>query len=181
MENNNLNKSKYNLYSYVLVIVSFFLVLFFTKDALYELKVNSNTKKDIQAQIDEVTSQLENINKIKEDIKSWKIDKSALDKYLVKYNENEITEFFYTYALKNPTETKIKSISLEKSSLNEFGFNEWLINLQSVFQSQEALLKFINYVNNSEKYNLYIHELNFPMGTITSPFQINIPVKVLFK
>lgn len=179
--NNNINKSKYNLYSYMLVILTLFLVLFFTKDALYQLKVDKSVKTDIENQITQMNAEIEEISKIKKDIESGTIDKNQLDKYLVSFNENELVSFFYDYSISKAWKMKIKNISINEWTKNEFGFSESLIDVQAAFSTQQDLLDFITEINSNDKYNFYVHELNYPFGNNKEILQVNVPVKVLYK
>lgn len=39
----------------------------------------------------------------------------------------------------------------------------------------------ITFLQNSQKYNLFIHEFNYSLGENISPISVNIPLKVLYK
>ena len=130
----------------------------------------------------EKTSKLADIEQVKNDIKSWKIDKKELDKYLISFNENELTDYFYSYSNSNPTKLKIQSISLTKWSLNEFGFHEWQISLQVLFANEQAMIDTLNFLNWSDKYKLFVHEFTYPMSSsMQQAFSVTLPIKVLYK
>jgi hypothetical protein len=47
--------------------------------------------------------------------------------------------------------------------LNEFGLKEAKVELNTTFNSEKDMIDMINFLINSEKYNLYIHEFNYPL------------------
>lgn len=175
------NKTKYNLISYILILVTIFLVLLFTKDLIITSKENQARVSELNNTLEQKNKELQEVNLLKDDIKSWKKDKKELDKYLIKFDENELVDYFYNYANLNPSKVKINSVNITKWTLNEFGFHEWKVDLKVIFSDENAMLDMLNYLNNSEKYKLFVHEFTYPMSTTTQAFSVTLPIKVLYK
>lgn len=175
------NKSKYTLLSYLFLVLTIFIVLLFTKDLLSQTALKYDALKESNNKLEEKTNEYKEIEKIKQDIESWKIDKKELDKYLVKFNENELIEYFYNYANTNPAKLKITSINISKWTLNEFWFKEWKIDLQVMFADEKSMLDMLSFINTSDKYKMFVHELTYPYWNTTQTFTTTIPIKVLYK
>ena len=56
-----------------------------------------------------------------------------------------------------------------------------LDDLKVIFSDENAMLDMLNYLNNSEKYKLFVHEFTYPMSTTTQAFSVSLPIKVLYK
>jgi hypothetical protein len=175
------NKSKYSFLTYLFLFLTIIILFLFTKNIYYNLKENSQIIASLKEKVAQKQADYDNLSKIKLAIDSWKSDIKDFDKFLVKFNENEITKYFYDYANKNMWKLKIDSISLTDWKLNEFGFKEWKIDLVVSFSSEFEMIDMLNFILNSEEYNFYIHEFQYPFWNISWPFKVTIPLKVLYK
>ena len=64
------NKTKYNLISYLLILVTIFLVLLFTKDLIITSKENQARVSELNNTLEQKNKELQEVNLLKEDIKS---------------------------------------------------------------------------------------------------------------
>lgn len=175
------NKSKNTFLTYFFLLLSVFVLVLFTKN-FYQNVLETSKQKEVLAQtLSEKSSELDKLSKIKSDIDSGNVKDINFDKFLVKFSEDELVEYFYNYAKTNPGKAEINSISLKEWKLNEYWFNEAGVDLSVNFLSEQEMIKMLNFLLNSEKYNLYIHDFTYPLWKTDKPFRVNIPLKVLYK
>lgn len=175
------NKSKNSLITYFLLLLSILVLFLFTKNIYYSVKENSENLASLKEQISQKNQEYDNLSKIKLDIESWKSDVKDLNKYLVNFNEPEITNYLYSYANSNVWKLRIEAINLTEWKLNEFWINEWKIDLEVSFATETDMINMVNFLLNSETYNFFIHDFNYEYWNISWPFKVTIPLKVLYK
>lgn len=176
------NKTKYSLLTYLFLLLTLFILFIFTKDIYTQIVQNNEQVKLLEDKIKLKNDEYESISKIKSQIDDWSIKDINFNKFLVKFNENEIIDYFYSYANNHISNVKIDLLNLSEWKLNEFWFNEAKINLIATFNTEQDMLDMINFLLKSEKYNIYIHEFTYPFWIQTKePLKIAIPLKVLYK
>lgn len=175
------NTAKYKFLTYLFLLLSIFVVLLFSKDFYLNILENNKQRDILTQKLAEKTSEYNKLANIKSDIETWKVKDINFDKFLSKFSEDELVQYFYSYVTLNPTKLRIESISFDEWLLNEFWFKEWKIELNATFSTEKDMIDTISYLINSEKYNLYVHEFNYPYGTTTGQFSATIPLKVLYK
>lgn len=178
MQINNQNK----LVSYFLILLSIFLLLFFVKDSYFKLQENLDSLSIKNTGNNDKKETLAELNSIKQ--KPWL--ENVVKKYIHNFDENEILDYFYAYVNKNKFGSwysMINSINLEKWSKNEYGFNEWKINLSVVFSDEIELFKMLNFITwKTSIYSFFIDNFTFPNEPNSETwFQVNIPIRVFYK
>ena len=174
------NKSQRQMLTYIAFILSFAILIFFTKSLFYSVKDSSNQKDVLLSEIEQKTKEFDELSIIQADLKTWK-GKEIYDKYLIKFEEQEIIWYFYNYLKNNPWKLKINNISLNKWSINEFWITEWTINLSLTFINEQAMISMLDMLINNDKYNFFIHSFTYPIENTKQPFNVEIPLKVLYK
>lgn len=175
------NKTKYVFLTYTFLLLTVFLIVLLTKNFYYDIKSNSWVINNLETQIKTKNEEFDRLSKIKFDIDNWNISDVNFDKFLIKFNEDEILNYFYSYVNKKIWKLKIDSISIDKWKINDFWFNEWKIDLTATFLTEQDMINMLNSLLNNEKYNFYIHDFSYPFWWNTKNFQVNIPLKVLYK
>lgn len=174
------NKTRNTFLSYFFLLLSFFVIILFTKNFYINFLEISKQKELLSQTLIEKNKQLEEISKIKSNIDNWNVSDINFDKFLIDFSEDELVKYFYDYTNVNKT-VVIEKISLDPGFKNDYGFTEGKIELSVVVSSEQELIKMLNFLLNSEKYNLYIHDFSYPFWNTTKPFKVNIPLKVLYK
>lgn len=178
----NTNNSKYKLFSYLFILLTLFILFLFTKNIYFDISSNKAMKEEITKNLEEKNKEYEKISKIKSDIDAWKFNDLNLDKFLINFDEDDLIDYFYWYANKNPSKIKINSISFSKWEPNEFWFLEWQIDLNASFENEKDMLEIIDsLIINSSKYNFYVLNFSYPMWNISWTINQSIPIKVLYK
>ncbi len=175
------NNAKYKFLTYLFLLLTVFVVFLFSKNLYTQITENTKQKQALTQQLEEKNAQYQEISKIKSDIDSWAVQDIDFDKFLSNFSEDELVEYFYSYANNNPSKVQIQTIGLSQWAYNEFGFMEAKIDLWVTFSSEKDMLDMITFLQNSQKYNFFIHELNYSLGNTLSPISVNIPLKVLYK
>jgi len=174
------NKARNTFLNYFFLLLSFFVIILFTKDFYTNFLEISSQKELLSQTLVKKNKELEEISKIKSNIDNWNVWDINFDKFLIDFREDEIIKYFYDYANANKS-VVIENISLDKWNKNDYGFTEWKIELVVSFATQADMIKMLNFLLNSEKYNLYIHDFSYPFWNASWPFKVNIPLKVLYK
>lgn len=174
-------KSQQKMIIGAMLLLSIFILIFFTKDMMFTLNDNMSQKDAIEAEIEEQNKVYEEVSKVKSDLDTGKIDNAVYNKYLISFNENEILSYFYTYSQNNAGKMKINSITLDAGKVNEVGFHEGKINLGVTFINEQAMLDTLTFLTNNDKYNFFVHEFTYPVEGMNQPFNVQIPLKVLYK
>lgn len=175
------NKSKYSVLTYLFLLLTIFVLFIFTKNVYYKIKENSSMVSTFKETLAQKQKEYDDLSKIKIDIDSWKSGIEWLEKFLINFSEDELTKYFYDYANTNNSKLRINSIWLTEWKLNEYGFKEGNIDLSVTFATEQDMIDMLNFLLNSDKYNFYIHNFEYPFGKIQWNFTVSIPLKVLYK
>ncbi len=178
MQINNQNK----LFFYSLILLSIFILLFFTKDLYLSVLKNMDL---VEIKQTEAMTQSWVLSKLEEVEKNlWKNEK--INKYLKEVKEDELIDYFYWYTNNDKTwswYTIIDSINFEKWTKNEYWFNESKINLLVSVSDEEEMFKMLDFITSKESsYQFFIDNFSFPNDSDNKwAFQINIPIRMFYK
>lgn len=168
------NKQKYKLLTYVFLFLSLFVGIIFTKNFYTWLWVNIEQKKSLEYTLESTKNEYSELKSIQEKIKNdgwWE----EWEKFLIDFSEDELLQYFYS------SNGNFSEIEFTPGTLNDFWFLEWKINLSMTFSSEKNMKDFIDKtLLKSPKYNFYIHDFSYPFGEVW-PFEVNIPIKILYK
>lgn len=179
---NNQNK----LLFYFLVFVSFFILIFFAKDYYYTLQENNDILATKQAEVNEKRKTLTDLETLSKKIASKKwAEVSEIGKYVHEIKEDELIDYFYAYVNNNRNWSwyiLIDTISFEKWAKNEYGFNEWSVNLSLTVSDETKMLEILDFVTSpNSTYKFFIDNFSFPNDKSGTSFQVNLPLRVFYK
>lgn len=176
LEKNN----KFN--SYLIILLWLFILVFFTRTQITAFQENSETKEIKQIELDNIREKHKKLNKQSEELVN---DTTIVEKYLVTINEDELVDYIYWYIeiLNRGSDiTYINSLSVSEWKKSEIGFLESKISLNLNVPSEIKLKTILNFLTKQDsKYNFYIESFNYPKVDPSRSFNINIPLKVLYK
>lgn len=176
------NKTKYTFLSYLFVLLTLFIVFISTKDLVINVLSTSSQLQQLELAIKEKSKEYDALLQLKNDLYKWQNEFSNFSKFLINFSEDELLDYFYTYAHNHVGTMKIESLHVSEWKINEFWLMQWDIKLQAVFQKEQDMIDLLNFLLRSEKFNLYIHEFTYPYGSITKePIAVTIPIKILYK
>lgn len=169
--------------SYLIILISLFILILFTKDQITKIQENNDLKETYTIDLDNKKTKLSELNELKSRISTW----SGLDtsKYNVEIKEDEIIDFIYSYIEKNNGKDWIifvKNISISEPQDTEIGFKETTINLNLRISNENKLKEILDFlVSSKSKYNFFISSFTYPYGKIDKSFNVSIPLKILHK
>ncbi|MFA5917527.1 MAG: hypothetical protein WC850_04840 [Candidatus Gracilibacteria bacterium] len=178
MQTNNQNK----LFFYSLILLSLFILIFFTKDLYFSVLKNMDLFETKQT---EYKTQGETLKKLQDIEKNLGKD-LKMNKYLKEVKEDELIEYFYGFVNNNRSGsgyTIIDSINIEKGTKNEYGFNESKINLIITVSDEQEMFKMLDFITSEESsYQFFIDNFSFPNDTDNKGgFQVTIPIRMFYK
>lgn len=172
--------AKNTFLSYFFILVSLFIIVLGTKSIYFEISQNKTQQVSLTGQLSDLTAQYDELVNVQKRLDSGEAGELGLDKYLISFSEDELIDYFHSYDSGDVT-MEIDSLSFTDGVVNEVGFREANIWVNARFTSQAALLKFVEVLLSSEKYNFFLPSLNIPYGNQNSEFSLSIPLKVLYK
>jgi len=173
-----------NIKNLIIIFISLFVLLFFTKQAFYnftQLKEEKNTK---QEKLEKVVDELNNLQNLEQELKSWK-KKEEIKTFLQKPIREDIIEYLHDYAedVSNSwNELFIHSIIFNNVNKWELGFMEQDITLKVTVWNKNVLKALLTKLtSNKYKYKFFITNFSFPNDNRPWAYTVTIPLKLLYK
>ncbi|MCT4617373.1 MAG: hypothetical protein N4A38_04145 [Candidatus Gracilibacteria bacterium] len=173
----NLN-AKNKLIANILIIISLFVLVLFTKDAYFNLQNNKEQKETLAIQLEDKQKELKKFEEIKNQIENS--DNTEVNKYNKDFAENEIIDYLYGLTEADDSGIKVISMNLDAGEINKQGFIEGEINMNLNVDSEENLMTLIGKLNSSEDYKFFIENLDYPFNE-DEKFKVTLPLKVYYK
>jgi len=86
--------TKNRFVSYLIILVSLFIIILVTKGQITQLQENNDLKETYNITLDSKKSRLNDLNKLKNNISSSELDTS---KYNIEIKEDEIIDYIFSY------------------------------------------------------------------------------------
>lgn len=175
IQNNN------NFIGYIILIVSLFILVLFTKQQAYVLVEKFDQKDNLMIEQAELTEKLTQLNSIK---KSIQTDGDIVDRYMLDFSEDKIYNYIYEYKNNLPTNQMfiIKNIDIWEAQKNELGFHESSINVSIKIWDDATLKQFLTFLTaKNSQYQFIIESFSFPNEKNSGAYDVNIPLKLLFR
>jgi len=173
----NLN-AKNTLIANVLIIISLFVLLLFTKDYYFNLQNNEEQNEALTMQLEDKQNELKKFEEIKQKIENS--DNKDVEKYNKDFNEDEVISYLYGLTEERDSGLKIISLTLNTGKTNKEWFKEGDITINLNTDSEEKLLNLIWTLNESEEYKFFIESLDYPYNQ-KGAFKVTLPLKVYYK
>jgi len=173
----NLN-AKNTLIANVLIIISLFVLLLFTKDYYFNLQNNEEQNESLTMQLEDKQNELKKFEEIKQKIENS--DNTDIAKYDRDFNEDELITYLYGLAEENDSGLKIISVNFDAGEINKEGFKEGNVNMNLNVDNEEKLMILIGKLNESEEYKFFTLNLDYPFNQ-NSKFKVTLPLKVYYK
>lgn len=179
-------KTQSSVLAYFLILLSFFILLFFTRNIFSELQVSLDTKETLAQELLAKQEELTKLNQIQALLaQEDSVEMKAIQGYLWTFSDADILEYIYSYAQKvNLTNDRIiiRDLSLGEGGVSDIGFETATVNLSAIFSSEETLFSFLNYmIAEDGKYRFYISQFDYPMNNVTGNIQASIPLTLYYK
>lgn len=178
-------KANNKIYWYIIILFSLFILVFFTRDQIYNLNFNLDLKSEKE---NELLSKREENSNLEDIQKKYLSEKDSLELYNIDFKEEEFFEYIFSYIEKRNQESEdavytiINSINFTQPQKNEMWFMESTVNLNMTFPNEDDLKSTINFLtSNISKYKIFIQSLSYEVKNPDTPLQITIPLKIFYK
>ena len=105
-----------NFLSYVLILASFFVILFFTKNIYTNLQVNIDEGEQKMSELNEKNEMLTRLNTLEKELSSEGSEAAAdIQGFLGEFSDESLVEYLYSYAANANSEGQkivIKNVSI---------------------------------------------------------------------
>ncbi len=168
--------------SYLVILLSLFVLVIFTKAEISYIQENADTKDTIEAELKTETEKLAALNKIEAELKQ---DDSETKRYDVELSEDKLMNYFYGYIETIDAEVgtiAIKSLSMNEWKVNEIGFMESAITLNINVSNEAVMKQFLDFtVSSDSEYQFFIDSFYYPTDGREGGFNVNLPLKLYYK
>ena len=180
---NNQNKLIFSF----LILLSIFIMFTFSKNLYGTFLENKDTlevKKLESTEKEAMLKKLEDLNKKIALNNSPEV--SELKKYVHEIKEDELIDYFYSYANSSRDWSWfiiIDSINFQKWSKDEYWFMEWSINLNLTVSDEQKMFQVLDFIiSKNSSYKFFIDSFSFPNDLEYKwSLQLNLPLRVFYK
>ncbi len=175
-----------NFLSYLLILASFFVLLFFTKNIYSDMQVQLDTREQNTLEVKQKQDTLARLNELKNSLnKEGSELTDDIAGFTGVFSDADIIEYIYSYARDvnlGDDRIIIRDISLTSDSISDLGFKKALINVSAVVSWEKVLFSFIDKLTGKwSTYRFYITDFNYPMNESSGNIQANIPLTLYYK
>lgn len=181
----NVNKNN-SFLAYILILLSFFVLIFFTKNFYKETQVLLDETESVTQKLEKVSTDLSKMQSLSQKLQNDSGEERELvNPLLEKVSESALLEHFYSYAQeKNQDKNTIvyRSIDFSPETINDLGFKQIQINISALFAWENTLLSFMNFITSSNsRYTFYVEDFDYPMNEAAGNISASIPLVVYYK
>lgn len=173
------------IYSYIIILLSLFILVLFTRNQISSLQVKLDEKEMKETELQSKRDELQKLNEIKLKVNS---KDNWIDKYINKVKEDEIISYIYSKVEEDNLKysdwiSTIRSISITEWKINEIWFYESLITLNIRVPTEDRMFKILDFfVKEDSKYKFFIESFSYPKKVeAESSYNITIPLKIFYK
>lgn len=190
-------KKNNKIISYILILISLFIIVLFTKNYIFELQAKLEEKSTITKKVSEKREEFKEVKNIKSSLEeNW--DELDVQKYVTEIKEDDIVDYIYSMIedgnswKTTPTSywlAFVNSLSISKWKKNEIWFLESDITLNLRVEKELRMKKILDFFTSKDsKYKFFITSFSYNKPGFTqvksndkSFFDITIPLKVFYK
>lgn len=171
---------------YLLILLSLFILVLFTKNQVSLMYLNLEEKSIKQSELEVKREELNKLDAIRskaEDKNSW------LDKYSKKLKEEEL--MYYIYSKIDSDNLKysdwistIRSLNISEWKINELWFYESTVTLSVRVPNETAMFRLLDFfIDDKTEYKFFVDSFNYPKNEnwLDSSFNVTVPLKVFYK
>jgi len=179
--------SNNKFFSYVVILVGFFILLFITKDFFYVLQEKLDERNQNERNLEKAKSEHSELEELKVKFESNQDELlKNVSKYTLDFNSENLFNYIHSYVENVNSSWRgsiiIRSLTLSEWTLWDIGMYEGTISVSAKFSSQRTLLDFIDYLVSSEsQYTFFIDNFSYPNFGKQWDFQATIPLKMFYK
>jgi len=176
--------TNYKIKNLIVIFITLFILLFFTKEAFYNMNDLLDQKEENTTKLENIVTQLKDLQKLEQDLKSWLKDSEI--KYFMKApTRADLIEYFHDYAedVSNSwNELFIHDITFGDVSKSDLWFMQQVINLKVTASNKNVLKALLSKLTSDKStYRFFITNFSFPNDHRPWAYSVTIPLKLLYK
>jgi len=179
------NNNKF--FSYVIILIGFFILIFITRDFFYTLQEKLDERDKNIVNLEEAKAEHSELEQLKVKFESNQDELlKNVSKYTLDFNSENLFNYIYTYAENVNSSWRgsivMRNLTFSEGTLWDIGMYEGTVSISAKFSSQRTLLDFIDYLVSSEsQYTFFIDSFSYPNFGKQWDFQATIPLKMFYK
>lgn len=181
----NFNKKNNKIYWYVIILISLFILVLFTRVQLENIQNSIDEKFKSEANYQSARDEISRLNNIESELNSSEIDVS---KYTNEVDEDNIIDYIFgniendNKDIASIGEVIVRSISFREGKINETWFNETNIVLNLRVPNEDRMYNILDFfIKEDSEYKFFIDSFYYPGNIQDSSFNITIPLKIFYK
>ena len=169
--------------TYLLILLSLFILMFFTRGVYAELQVLLSEREKNEADYMKLEMQKNKLSTIQKEMKDANSDtRQEIERYIADFREDDLLRYFYGYADWSQGKFVIQSMKLSKKAENQYGFKEWTVALSAAAKDHEAIMDFLDSILSEDApYRFFIERFSIPEEVEWRTVPVSIPLKVFYK
>lgn len=169
--------------TYLLILLSIAILLFFTKGAYSDLQVQLSEKDWYIDTVEKLEREKNNLGSIKTEMSDENSSqRQEIARYVNEFTEQAMLNYFYSYASNTEGRFNIQSLWLDRKDENEFGFQEGTIDLTVSAETQWDVLRFLKVIlEDDAPYRFFIEKFDMPKQVEWRNLELSIPLKIFYK
>lgn len=175
-----------NFYAYLLLLVAFFVLLFFTRWMYGDLQVSIDESEQKKIELSQLEQEHSNLTELKNRFDSNESEiLEEIAGFTGEFSDKDILEYIHSYAEKiNAWNERliVRDITLSWGNASDLWFQQAEITVSAVFSWEDTLFRFLDYLTDSTgKYKFYITNFNYPMNQVGWNVQVSIPLTLYYQ
>jgi hypothetical protein len=175
-----------NFLTYLIVLGSFFVLIFFTKDIYWEIQEKTDTLETQNLELTTNKAELSRLKKLQLDLLGE--DSQAVQEirgFSWDFSDENIINHIYSYVQKvNLWDDRIiiRELSLSGGEKSDLGFTKAGVNLDIITSSEETLFGFFNYLTDIDSdFRFYISNFDYDLWGNNWNITVSIPLIFYYK
>lgn len=175
-----------NFFSYLIVLLVFFILIFFTKDIYWKIQ----EQRDIlETQAQEIVSQKDKLGRLKKLQQDLSVEESSIDTeirwFSWDFSDENIMNHIYAYAQEvnlGKERIIIRDMSLSSWEQSDTWFMKADVNVNIITSSEETLFAFLNFLTDEDSdFRFYISSFQYDLWAVNGNIGVSIPLTFYYK
>lgn len=175
-----------NFVSYLIILLWFFVILFFTKNLYSDLQVSLDTKEQKTAELTTKEQNLAKLNALKTELEVEESEAlSEIQAFLKQVTEEDLVDYIYSYARDinlGSDRIVIRNLNITEWVKSDTGFLQANVTISALVSSEKTLFSFIDYlIDSNSEYRFFLSRFDYPMNKVQWNIQAEIPLTIYYK
>jgi hypothetical protein len=175
-----------NFVSYLILLLVFFVLLFFTKPLYSQLQILLDSKQQQEQEQSEKQKKLWVLNDLQAKLGEEGSDAlKEIQGFSGSFSDKDMTQYIYSYAQEVNLGTEriiIRELKLSNLWESDLWFAKAEIEISAIFSSETTLFSFMNYLtSDTGTYRFFITDFTYPMNEASWNIQATIPLTLYYK